>query len=159
MKHPALFALCAALAVSGCQQQAQQPADPSPEAKPGLALSEGRLVLPAVSGRPAAAYFTLSNGGPAPAVLAAVHVEGADKAEMHETKGGSMAPLASLEVKVGETVRFEPGGKHVMAFGLKPELAAGGTSEMTLTFADGDKLSAPLKLEARGEAADHGGSH
>lgn len=159
MKQPALLALGAALALAGCQQQAQKPADPSPEAKPGLALSDGRLILPVVAGRPGAAYFALNNGGTATTTVAAVHIEGAEKAEMHETMGGSMAPLASLEVKPGETVRFEPGGKHVMAFGLKPDLTAGGTAEITLTFADGDKLSAPLKLEARGDADAHGAAH
>ena len=49
------------------------------------------------------------------------------------------------------------------AFDLDPKLVAGGTAEMTVTFADGDKLSAPLKIEARGEAmegmAGHGESH
>ena len=44
---------------------------------------------------------------------------------------------------------FEPGALHVMAFELDAKLAAGGTAEMTLTFADGDKLSAPLKIESR----------
>lgn len=159
MKHPALLALGAALALVACQQQAQQPADPSPEAKPGLTLREGRLILPAVAGRPGAAYFALRNGGNAATTVSAIHVEGADKAEMHETMGASMAPLATLEIKPGQEIRFEPGGKHVMAFGLKPELAAGGTVEMTLTFADGDKLSAPLELEKRGDADAHGAQH
>ena len=150
MKRFFPFALAAAALLSACQQQDPAPADPSPEAKPGLALSAGRLVLPAVRGNPGAAYFTLTNGGAAPATLAAVWIDGADKAEMHETAGGSMAPLAALEVKPGETVAFEPGAKHVMAFGLKPGLEPGGEAEMTVTFADGDKLSAPLKLEAAG---------
>ena len=50
----------------------------------------------------------------------------------------------------GETVQFARGGKHVMVFGLSPSLAAGGGAEMTLTFADGDKLSVPLKIAAIG---------
>ena len=44
-------------------------------------------------------------------------------------------------------VQFAPGGKHVMVFDLEDTVKAGGTTEMTLTFADGDKLSAPLKVE------------
>lgn len=155
MKPLHLFALGAALALSACQQQAEKPADPSPEAKPGLTLSDGRLTMPAVMGNPGAAYFTLKNGGDKPATLAAVFIDGAEKAEMHETKGGSMAPLTALEVKAGEEVKFAPGGKHVMAFGLKPDLSPGSSVELTLTFADGDKLSAPLKVEAPGGGMDH----
>ena len=33
-----------------------------------------------------------------------------------------------------------------------------GLSVVTLTFADGDKISAPLKIEAMGTAMDHAGS-
>jgi copper(I)-binding protein len=159
MKPLTLLALGAALALGACQQQAEKPADPSPDAKPGLSLADGRLVLPAVSGNPGAGYFTLTNNGEKAATLAAVFIDGAEKAEMHETKESSMAPLPKLELKAGETVRFEPGGKHVMAFGLKPGLAAGGSVEITLTFADGDKLSAPLAIAAPGGGMDHGAAH
>lgn len=162
MKPFALLALGAALVLTACQQEAAKPADPSPDAKPGLTLSDGRLTAPAVPGNPGAAYFTLQNGGSAAATLAAVSVEGAEKSEMHETSGGSMSPLAKLEIKPGETVKFGAGGKHVMVFGLKPDIAPGGTVEITLTFADGDKLSAPLTVEGPGggmRAMDHGDGH
>lgn len=149
-----LFLAVSLAALSACGQQPtkDKASDAAPEAKPGLTLTEGRLVLPAVKGNPAGGYFTLVNTGDKAVTLAAVSVSGAARAEMHETKGGSMAPLASLEVKPGETVKFERGGKHVMAFELDPKLAAGDSSEITLTFADGDKISAPLKLEAPGGA-------
>lgn len=144
------LALLTALTLAACQQGAKAPAEPNPDAKPGLALADGRLVLPAVKGNPGAAYFTLTNGGSAPASLAAIYIEGSARAEMHETNGNSMAPLTALEVKPGETVKFEPGGKHVMVFELEDKVAVGATIEATLTFADGDKLSAPLKVEPVG---------
>ena len=150
-----------ALALAACQQD--QPATPAqgateaasaaPAAKPGLALSGATLVLPAVSGNPGAVYFTLTNGSDQPATLAAVSIDGAAKAEMHETKGGTMVPVNTLAIKAGETVKFERGGYHVMAFELAAKLTPGATGEVTLTFADGDKLSAPLKVEAAGGAA------
>lgn len=149
-----LFLAISLAALSACGQQPakDEASQAAPEAKPGLALSEGTLVLPAVKGNPAGGYFTLVNNGDKAATLAAVSISGAARAEMHETKGGTMAPLASLEIKPGETVKFERGGKHVMAFELDPKLVAGESSEITLTFADGDKISAPLKLEAPGGA-------
>lgn len=155
MKRLALLFLAVSLAaLSACGQQAakDEAGASAPEARPGLALTEATLVLPAVKGNPAGGYFTLVNNSDKAVTLAAVNVSGAARAEMHETKGGSMAPLPSLEIKPGETVRFERGGKHIMAFDLDAKLAPGGTGELTLTFADGDKISAPLKLEAPGGA-------
>lgn len=139
--------------LAACQQQ-KQPETPAseaaPDAKPGLSVSGGVLMLPVVKGNPGVAYFTLANGSDKPARLAAVFIEGAGKAEMHETKGGSMAALEEVEIAPGKSVRFERGGKHVMLFDLSDELTAGATAEMTLAFADGDKLSTPLKIEAMG---------
>lgn len=145
-----------AIALAACQQTpgdgasagASESAAASPDAKPGLAASGGILVLPPVKGRPGGAYFTLSNNGPSSATLSAVHIEGAGKTEMHETKDGKMSPIGTIDLKPGETVKFERGGKHVMAFDLGEALAVGGTAELTLIFSDGDKLSTPLKIES-----------
>lgn len=158
MKRLAPLLLAVSLAaLSACGQQAAKDdaSAAAPEARPGLALTEATLVLPAVKGNPAGGYFTLVNNGDKAVTLAAVSIGGAARAELHETRGGTMAPLAHLEVKPGETVKFERGGKHVMAFDLDTTLEAGSTSEITLTFADGDKISAPLKLEAPGGTMDH----
>lgn len=147
---PALLGL-AALGLAGCQQQPAGSADATaaPEAKPGLTVTDGRLILPVVKGNPAGIYFTVANAGAKAWMLAAVSIDGAGKAEMHETQGGKMSAVPQVEVPAGGTVKFEPGALHVMAFELDDKLVAGGTAEMTLTFADGDKISAPLKIEAR----------
>jgi copper(I)-binding protein len=150
--------LLAALALGACQQQQSPQTPPSeaasaaPDAKPGIAVSDGVLTLPVVRGNPGAAYFTLTNRGEAPATVAAVVIEGAGKAEMHETRGGAMDALKTLEIKPGETVKFERGGKHVMVFDIGDAAKAGGTAEMTLTFAGGDKVTTPLKVQATGGA-------
>lgn len=151
-----------ALALAACQQHKQPEAEATPgaatsvaagpEAKPGVSIADGVLVLPAVKGNPGVAYFALTNGSDQPTSLAAVFVDGAGKAEMHETKGGTMAPMSWAQVGAGETVRFERGGKHVMLFDLADTVKAGGTAEMTLTFSGGDKISSPLKIEAPGGA-------
>lgn len=156
--------LLATLALPACQQAdnsapaPQQSAVAGPEAKPGLSASGGLLVLPVVKGRPAAAYFTLTNASENTAELAAIHIEGAISSEMHETKGGTMVKLGSLPVGPGETLKFAWGGKHIMVFELAEDMKPGGTAEMTLSFADGDKLSAPLAIEEMGgmEHMDHG---
>lgn len=163
------LAVVATLALAACQQQVPTPeASASAEsataenmagAKAGLSASNGKLVLPAVKGRPGAAYFMLSNSDTKLATLANVAIAGAAKAEAHETKDGAMAPLKNLELKPGEMIMFERGGKHVMAFDLAPTIKAGDTVEMTLTFADGNTLVVPLVAEATGGAQDHGAMH
>ncbi len=154
MRHLTFTLASAVLLLAGCSQQA--PSDP--DAKPGLSVGGARLVLPAVKGNPGAAYFELQNSGEKPAELAAVYVTGAGGAEIHETAGGNMDRLDKVTVLAGSSVSFAPGGKHVMVFDLTDAVAAGGTTEMTLSFADGDKLSAPLKVEPAGAGAAHGDS-
>ncbi|WP_088308375.1 copper chaperone PCu(A)C [Novosphingobium sp. B 225] len=157
-----LAPLTLGLGLSACQQQANAPeaaASTGPEAKPGVAVSGGTLVLPAVKGNPGVAYFDVANSDAKAVALAAVAVDGAAKAEMHQTSGGSMAPVDRVEIDPNTSVKFAPGALHVMLFDLDPKLATGGSAEMTLTFADGDKISAPLSIKSAGEAAMGGMEH
>jgi len=163
------------LAACGGEVKQTEAADSQTEA---AATSEtgptgGALRLSVTPDRPSAAYLTLV-GGDAPKVLTGVSSPDAERVELHETKREGditmMGAVEQIEVPAGGTVKFEPGGLHVMAFDLDAKLVAGGTAEMTLTFADGDKLSAPLKIESRtggdgmagmdhGEGMDHGSGH
>jgi periplasmic copper chaperone A len=154
MTRFAVGLLIAVATLSACGQQTEK-TSVAPEAKPGLVLSKGRLVLPAVKGNPAGGYFTLQNGADKAVTVAGVFITGATRAELHETIGESMEPITRLELQPGEAVEFKPGGKHVMAFGLDPALAPGSSTEITVTFADGDKLSASLKLEPAGGSMEH----
>ncbi len=161
MRHARLIALPLMLALAACQQQQAKQDEPAavPEAKPGMAVIGGRLVLPAVKGNPGAAYFKLENTGSGTVSLAAVSIEGAAKAEVHQTMTDTMMPVDQIDVDPGSAVDFRPGELHVMAFDLDPKLAPGGKAELTLTFADGDKLSAALTIESAGSAAMGGMEH
>lgn len=145
------FAPFVALALAACQQPQETAPEGNPDARPGVTLRGGTLYLPPVAGNPGAAYFTLTNSG-AETSLAAVAIEGVDKAEMHETRDGKMARLDSVPLPTGAAVTFERGAKHVMAFGIGDVLKPGATTEITLTFADGDKLSAPLDVKSMADA-------
>jgi len=165
LAFPAVLAL--GLGLGACQQEAPPapeetaagalPSADGPDAKPGMSASAGRLVLPVVEGRPAAVYFTVRNDGETIAKLVSVHVQGAAKAEMHKTEGGTMSAVDEIAIKPGETVEFAPGGYHVMAFEPTTPPAPGGTTELTLSFSDGDKLSMPLTVETMGDGM--GGMH
>lgn len=146
-----------ALALAGCTLTAcgkeEAPAD-APEGMPGVEVSNGRLVLPAVSGNPGVLYFDIIYNGDDYAVLRKVEIEGVKSTMMHETLTANgvtqMAPLPPLSLVKGEMVKFEPGAKHIMAMGLDPALKEGATTEVTLTFAGGDKLSFDAAIEGPG---------
>lgn len=125
-----------------------------PAAKPGMSLAAGRLVLPAVRGNPGAVYFTLTNGTDKPVTLAAVDIAGAGMAMLHETRqvGGhsEMAMLPDPVIAPGGRLELTPGGKHVMVDGIPADWKPGTAVDLTLVFADGDKLSAPLTVNAPG---------
>ena len=143
----ALAVTALALTVAGCgsgepQPSPSQAAEAAPEAPPGITLSDARIQLPLVSGRPGAAYFTVSQANGAPRKIVGVAVEMAGRAEMHQTKGGTMTPVGEIEVGPGKTIKFAPGGYHVMLFDLDPKLRFAKDAELTVTFDGGDKASA-----------------
>lgn len=151
-----LFAFVSVLGVAACKEAPDKPeaaASGSIEAKPGVKVTEARLVLPAVSGNPAAAYLVIDNQSKETVSVAAVAVKGAGKTEMHSMEGNAMKAVDRVDVDSGTQIKFEPGKLHVMVFELGTDLAAGGETEFTLTFTDGDKTSVPARVEAMGDAA------
>ena len=153
---PAIVAGGLALALAGCGPKERQPspdeaAQPSPEAPPGITLSGARIQLPLVSGRPGAAYFTVSQANGAARKVVGVTVEMAGRAEMHQTRGGTMAPVVEVEIGPGKTVKFEPGGYHVMLFDLDPKLRFSKDAELTVNFDGGGKAVARAPVATMAE--------
>jgi copper(I)-binding protein len=148
-------ALSLALAVAGCGGEAEAPAPAAPDAPEGVAISEGRLLLPAVAGNPGAVYFTIKNSGANDVMIRSVNVAGAASAMMHQTAEWSgqvdMQELLQVAVPRDSEVVFAPGGMHVMAMELDDTLAVGGETEVTLTFVGGDKASFPAEIRAAGD--------
>ena len=139
-----LAPLAAVAALAGCSQPRE------------LYVSDAWVRLPAVAGRPAAAYFTL-HGGATDATLITVSTDVAIKTEMHETKneGGAMtmAPLASVAVPARGKVAFAPGGRHVMLFDLNPSVKRGGAMTLTFSFASGLRIQQDATVIAAGDPA------
>jgi copper(I)-binding protein len=144
----------AVLGLAACSEQEAQ-VEQAPEGVAGLNVSNARLVLPAVSGNPAAVYFDLGYEGDAEITLSAVAVDGAENTMMHQYGEKDlkvqMIPLDPLPLTKGSTVSFEPGGKHVMAMGVSDELTAGGKTEVTLIMASGDKTTVTADIVGAGE--------
>lgn len=158
----AALALPAALAACGDTTEVDQGdlqeeaiANDAGDAQLGLALSQARVRLPAVEGRPGVAYFDLVSNRDEPVRIVSVEVMGVGEAEMHETKEEDgvtmMASAGSILLEPREGVRFAPGGFHVMLFDIDPALAAGDTTDLTITLENGDKFSTTAQILGPGE--------
>lgn len=157
MKRTGWASLALALAVMGpvACGPAQEQAPAAPEGPEGISVTDGRLMLPPVAGNPAAVYFNVENTGSENRMIRAASVQGAQNAILHQmgtwNNQPSMDEIFQIGVPAGETLRFEPGGLHVMAEGLVDTVVAGGTAEVTLTFVGGDKISFPAEVRAAGD--------
>lgn len=155
--------IAAALLVSlgACKQEAATTQDgastAASEANAGISARDGKLVLPAVAGRPGAAYFTVRNDSSAPVALTGVTIAGAAKTQMHETSGGTMKAVDSLPIAPGAEIEFSPGGLHVMVFDISPTLKPGQSTDLTLTFANGETIKMPVMIDSIGGSDDMDG--
>ena len=135
-----IFLIAALLAAAPAIAQA------SPDA---VTVTEGwiRALPPSV---PSGGYFTLRNGGDM-----AVTLTGADspacgmlmlhKSEDHGGMGG-MDDVAEVDVPAGGTLRFAPGGYHLMCMDAGPAIKPGASVPVTLSFKDGGHVTAKFQV-------------
>jgi periplasmic copper chaperone A len=126
---------------------------------PALAAPKGvsieqpwiRLIIKA---RPAAGYFTLHNNGDKPVVLTGAASSACGMAMLHQSKEvdgvEKMLPVKSVTVKPHGTLKFQPGGYHVMCMKPQAAMAIGKSVPMTLKFADGDSITAQFPVKGPG---------
>ena len=163
-----LFALAAcggnAPAPDASASAAASPAavDPlAPDNAPHVSILEPVIKLPAAPGSPGVLYFTIQQDAGKPNTLAAVHVDGVGRAEMHESKTEngvtSMGTVQSVEFSQDKPAEFKPGSFHVMLFDFDSTVKAGKDVEVTFTLANGDKVSTFAPVEEAGAmgAMDH----
>jgi len=127
----------------------------SPAAQQAAIVSDAIVTLPAVPGRPGAAYFTI-DGGADNIVLTGLSSPQAGRIELHETmQQGSMhrmAPIRSLPIGRAQ-VRFAPGGKHAMLFDIRPEVTVGGRMPLTFRFDGAPEVTVQAEVRAPGDVA------
>jgi copper(I)-binding protein len=92
---------------------------------------------------PAAGYFTLHNTSRKEISLTAAQTSACGMLMLHksaESGGmGSMQDVTSVAVPAGGTVKFAPGGYHLMCMDPTPAVAPGATVSITLSFSDGSR--------------------
>ncbi|HET9454335.1 MAG TPA: copper chaperone PCu(A)C [Gemmatimonadaceae bacterium] len=89
-------------------------------------------------GAPIAVYFFIRNEGPVADTLDTIEITGGT-ASLHQQAGTgtgmeTMVPLAFAVLPPGETLRFVPGGRHVMVQGVAAPVTLGDTLPITMVF-------------------------
>ncbi len=116
-----------------------------------------------------AIFLTLENHKMEERTLVSASSDAADKVELHNhTMVDGMMKMRQVEnIKIAahKSAVLQPGGLHIMLFGLKKQLVEGEEISLTLTFANGatQSLSVPVKKVMMGmkkmDMSDHGASH
>ncbi|MGB3166394.1 MAG: copper chaperone PCu(A)C [Alteraurantiacibacter sp.] len=153
------LAFSLSLSLAACGGEPEAPVEVAEgDCPPGISVSEGWMVLPAVEGNPGAVYFTLANDSERQVTIRSASVLGAESAMMHETSSWNlqddMQEIFTLAVMPGQSEKFEPGRKHVMAMGIGEGVAEGAETEVTLTFVGGDKCSFSVESFAAGQTPE-----
>ncbi len=114
---------------------------------PDIAVTDGRIRALLPGSDRTAAYFDVTNNTAAPAQLTGASSSAARSIELHrivEVDGMvRMRRQDSVAVAPGETVRFQPGGLHLMVFGVA---ALPNPASLELEFADGRSVSVALRV-------------
>jgi copper(I)-binding protein len=126
----------------------------TPESSPMAGGMSGHAM-----GGTGAAYLTIENGGSEADRLIAAAADVANVVEIHEIADNDgvmeMRPLADgLDIPADETVVLEPGGFHIMFIGLKDDLTAGMTFELTLTFEYAGEVVVPVVVQREAPEGD-----
>ena len=112
--------------------------------------------LSPVEGNPSAGYMSL-HGGRTDVALVGVTSDDVLRMEMHETvdKNGmaSMNKLKSIPVPAGKTVKLEPGGKHLMIWGVGEGSKQRGLLKMTLIYSNDDRIEIDAVVKKAGDPA------
>lgn len=102
----------------------------------------------------AAAYLTVRNVSTATVTITGIESPIARHAMIHETttqNGQSrMRPHEQLVIAPGSTVKFEPGGLHIMLHDLKQPLAVGQTVPLTIKLSGASALQVTATVRPLG---------
>jgi len=118
---------------------------------PVMVVTEAWIrALPA--GLPDGGYFTMKNPTAKAVTLSGASSDSCGMLMLHrsETMSGmsSMSDVTTVDVPAGATVKFAPGGYHLMCMNPAAAIKAGGKFTVRLEFADGTSM--PVEFAVRG---------
>jgi len=136
--------LATALALAACDV---------PRAEPQVTVTDARVTMPAVRGRPGAGYFTVRTNAQ-PVRITGVTSPRAERIELHEMRMDRgvmrMGPLQEAGLPANGELEFKPGGKHAMVFGLDPALKPGDRIPLTFTFDRAQAVTVQAQVQRPG---------
>jgi len=134
------------------------------DAKAGdLVITQAWSRATPVGAKVAGAYLTVENTGTAADRLIGGSGDVAGRVEIHEMAVDNgvmkMRPLdKGLAIEPGKTVKFAPGGYHLMLMDLKTQFKQGDKVPVTLEFEKAGKVQLVLDVQGGGAQAP-GGDH
>jgi len=128
---------------------------PAIAAPPNATVSDAWIrALPASV--PSGGYFTLHNNGSAPLKLTGASSPACGMLMLHKSEdmGGMMHmdDMTTIDVPAKGTLKFAPGGYHLMCMDATSAIKPGNTVDVTLQFAGGAALTAKFIVK---NAAGH----
>ena len=137
MRIAGSVALLCMLLLSGCNAENDDATNP-------IVIENAWLRTPPQGLDKTAGYFQLTNRTGDSMTLVGAISEQIRSIEIHTTIVDGdmmrMRRLSTIPIPPGETIRFEPGGMHLMIFGLRTS----GDITITLQFEDGTAQTVPF---------------
>jgi hypothetical protein len=134
----ALVAAIGAAAIAACSPQDEAPT-----------VSDALFRTPLRADGPAAGYFTVMSGSAD--ALTGVASDRAQAVEIHQIvmdgASSSMRRVDSVDIPAGLPVKFEPGGLHLMIFGMEA-LGPDEALPLRLSFRSGAVVTVPFAQKA-----------
>jgi len=101
---------------------------------------------------PSGAYFTVANSTGSPIELTGVSSDAFGMAMLHRTQDNgstsTMEMVHSATVPANGTLKFAPGGYHVMLEKPKHALKVGSTIDLGFTFGNGEKTTVQCAVKS-----------
>jgi copper(I)-binding protein len=126
----------------------------------GITVSDA-WARPAMQGDIGAVYFLLQNHSASVDELTGISSDVAETVEMHESKMEGdvmkMQQISYLPIEGQASIKFEPGGYHVMLIRLKQELKVGDEIEISLHFKENEDITitVPVQEHTEGESMEN----
>jgi periplasmic copper chaperone A len=115
---------------------------------PALQVSDAQAAVPLAGS--SQLVLAVTNTGDGDDALVGVESDAALAIELHETRiaddRATMVSLDEVPLPAGETVRFRPGGLHLMMIAPSDEVVLGATFDVTLRFDRSDPLTTTAEV-------------
>jgi periplasmic copper chaperone A len=115
---------------------------------PALQVSDAQAAVPLAGS--SQLVLTVTNSGDGDDALVGVETDAALAIELHETRiaddRATMVSLDEVPLPAGETVRFRPGGLHLMMIAPSDEVVLGATFDVTLRFDRSDPVTTTAEV-------------